>query len=459
MGRIFDGFWIGRGTIRRERKFQPAQFLAISFITVIGLGTVLLFLPVSTESGHISIIDALFTSTSAVCVTGLIVQDTATYFSPFGKGVILALFQLGGLGIMTFSTLILLVAGKRISIKDRIIIQDTFHQGIPKDVKSLIKKIFLYAFVIEMAGTLVLFFHWQGRFSAAKAAWLSMFHSVSAFCNAGFSLFSNSLETYQSDTVINVILMLLIILGGIGFLVLLETREIFFAAVRKKRIQTSLHTKLVLSVTLAMIVFGIIAFLLVEGSQSLDGLSLKDKILSSCFQIVTSRTAGFSTMSLNSLSYGALFLIITFMFVGASPGSTGGGVKTSTIGVIFAFLKSRLAARESVSLFRRTLPFELITKAYTIVTLSIIVISISSFILFLSQPGINMKDAFFEVFSAFGTVGLSLGLTPKLNALGKFIIIVTMYVGRIGPLALLLAFSRRKSHGRYEYVEESVMIG
>ena len=428
-------------------------------MVAIGLGTVLLILPISTESGHISIIDALFTATSAVCVTGLIVQDTATYFSPFGKGIILVLFQLGGLGIMTFSTLILLVAGKRISIKDRIIIQDTLHHGTPKDVKSLIKKIFLYALVIELVGTLVLFFHWQNKFSLAKAAWLSVFHSISAFCNAGFSVFSNSFETYQGDTVINVVLMLLIILGGIGFLVLLETREFFFVIFRKKRIQVSLHTKLVLSVTLVIIVFGIALFFLVEGSQSLEGLSLKDKILTSCFQVVTSRTAGFNTMSLDTLSYGAIFLIITFMFVGASPGSTGGGVKTSTLGIIFAFLKSRLAARESVSLFRRTLPFELITRAFTVVTLSIIVISISLFVLFLSQPDINMRDAFFEVFSAFGTVGLSFGLTPKLNALGKLIIIVTMYIGRIGPFALLLAFSRRKSHGRFEYVEESVMTG
>lgn len=457
MERIFDG--LGIGTIRRERKFQPAQFLAVSFITAIGVGTLLLLLPISTDSGHISIMDALFTATSAVCVTGLIVQDTATYFSSFGKGVILTLFQLGGLGIMTFSTLILLVAGKRISIKDRIIIQDTFQHRLPWDVKSLIIKIFLYAFMIELLGSFALFLRWQQEFSAARTLWLSIFHSVSAFCNAGFSLFSNSLEAFQADTVINVIIMFLIILGGIGFLVLLETRECFISFIRRKRIQTSLHTKLVVSVSLAMMVFGIIAFLLVEGSQSLAGLSLRDKVLTSSFQIVTSRTAGFNTMSLNSLSYGAVFMIITFMFVGASPGSTGGGIKTSTLGIIFAFIKSRLAARESVSLFKKTLPFELITKAYTVVTLGIIVISISSFILFLSQPGINMKEAFFEVFSAFGTVGLSLGLTPKLNAFGKFIIIMTMYIGRIGPLALLLAFSRRKSHGRYEYVEESVMIG
>jgi trk system potassium uptake protein TrkH len=428
-------------------------------MVAIGIGTVLLLLPMSTVSGQISLIDAFFTATSAVCVTGLIVQDTAAYFSAFGKGIIMVLFQLGGLGIMTFSTLILLVAGKRISIQDRIIIQDTFHHGFPRDVKSLIKKIFLYALSIELVGSLVLFFHWQSEFSLTKAVWLSGFHSVSAFCNAGFSLFSNSFEAYQNDTIINTTLMLLIIIGGIGFLVLLEAKELLSAIFQKRRIQVSLHTKLVLSVTLVMVLFGIVAFLVMEGNHSLDGLSFKDKILASSFQVVTSRTAGFNTMSLNSLSYGTIFLIITFMFVGASPGSTGGGVKTSTLGVIFAFLKSRLAARESVHVFRRTLPFELITKAYTVVTLSIIVISISSFILFLSQPEISMKNAFFEVFSAFGTVGLSLGSTAGLNTAGKVVIILTMYVGRIGPLALLLAFSRRKSYGRYEYVEESVMIG
>jgi len=422
-------------------------------------GTFLLLLPVSTKSGHISLVDALFTATSGVCVTGLIVQDTATYFTPFGQAVILILFQLGGLGIMTFSTLILLVAGKRISIKDRIIIQQGFHHGAPEDFKSLIKNIFLYALTLEAAGTLFLFLRWQKDFPWQKALSHSAFHSISAFCNAGFSLFSRSFLSYRGDTWINITLFLLIILGGMGFLVLQEMKEVFSGALRRRKTKISLHTKLVLTLTSLLIVFSFGMFLAIEWNHSLKMFTLKEKILSSIFQVVTPRTAGFNTMDLNSLSFAAVLLLIMLMFIGASSGSTGGGVKTSSVGVILGFLKSKITARDSVNLFRRTLPQESVMKAFTVITLAICVIFLSSFILLLTQQVASMKEAFFEVFSAFSTVGLSLGVTSKLNSLGKIVIILTMYIGRIGPLTLLYAFSRQKAFGRFEYVEETVMIG
>ncbi len=433
--------------------------LAISFIVAILAGTFLLLIPLSTKSGHISIVDALFTATSGVCVTGLIVQDTATYFTPFGQAVILILFQLGGLGIMTFSTLILLVAGKRISIKDRIIIQQGFHHGEPKDFKSLIKNIFLYALTLEAAGTLSLFFRWQRDFPWQKALSYSVFHSISALCNAGFSLFSRSFISYRSDTWINITLFLLIILGGVGFLVLQEMKEIFSGVLRRRKTKISLHTKLVLTLTSFLVVFSFVLFLAIEWNHSLKMFTLKEKIFSSIFQVVTPRTAGFNTMDLNSLSFSAVLLLIMLMFIGASSGSTGGGVKTSSVGVILGFLKSKITARDSVNLFRRTLPQESIMKAFTVITLAICVIFLSSFILLLTQPVASMKEALFEVFSAFSTVGLSLGITPKLSSLGKIVIILTMYIGRIGPLTLLYAFSRQKAFGRFEYVEETVMIG
>ena len=423
------------------------------------MGTVLLLLPVSTHSGHISFIDALFTSTSAVCVTGLIVQDTATYFSSFGKAVILILFQLGGLGIMTFSTLILLVAGKKISIQDKIIIQQGYHHASAKNVKSLIKNIFFYSLIIEFVGTLIFFLHWHGKFSGPKGLFLSLFHSVSAFCNAGFSLFSDSFVSFRGDVLVNVTVVVLIVLGGVGFLVLSEGTEIFASLWRRKRGQTSLHSKLVFLMTFILIVFSFALFLLMEWDKSLEGFSVKEKILSALFQIVTPRTAGFNTMDLNTLSYAAVFLLIFLMFVGASPGSTGGGVKTSTLGVLLAFVKSKIVARDSVSLFYRTIPLEIITRAFTVITLSICVISLSSFFLFLTQSGMSMQEVFFEVFSAFGTVGLSLGVTPRLTTAGKAVIILTMFIGRIGPLTLLYAFSRQKAFGKFEYVEEAVMIG
>lgn len=392
-------------------------------------------------------------------MTGLIVQDTATYFTPFGQTVILILFQLGGLGIMTFSTLILLVAGKRISIKDRIIIQQGFHHGAPKDFKSLIKNIFLYALTLEAAGTLSLFLRWQKDFPWQKALSYSVFHSISALCNAGFSLFSRSFISYRSDTWINITLFLLIILGGVGFLALQEMKEVFSSVLRRRKTRISLHTKLVLTLTSFLVVFSFVLFLAIEWNHSLKMFTLKEKIFSSIFQVVTPRTAGFNTMDLNSLSFSAVLLLIMLMFIGASSGSTGGGVKTSTIGVILGFLKSKITARDSVNLFRRTLPLESVMKAFTVITLALCVIFFSSFILLLTQPVASMKEALFEVFSAFSTVGLSLGITPKLSSLGKIVIILTMYIGRIGPLTLLYAFSRQKAYGRFEYVEETVMIG
>jgi trk system potassium uptake protein TrkH len=448
-----------RQSIKLESRFQPAQFLAISFIVAILVGTFLLLLPFSTRSGHISLVDALFTATSGVCVTGLIVQDTATYFTPFGQVVILILLQLGGLGIMTFSTLILLVAGRSISIKDRIIIQEGYHHGAPRDFKSLIRNIFLYALTLEVAGTLSLFIRWQKDFPLQKAIAHSAFHSISAFCNAGFSLFSRSIVSYRSDAWINITFFFLIILGGMGFLVLQEMKEAFSGTLRRRKIRISLHAKLVLTMTSFLIVFSFVLFLAIEWHHSLKMFTLKEKIFSSIFQVITPRTAGFNTMDLNSLSFPTVLLLIMLMFIGASSGSTGGGVKTSTIGVILGFLKSKVTARDSVNVFRRTLPLESVMKAFTVITLAICVIFFSSFVLLLTQPGVSMREALFEVFSAFSTVGLSLGITPKLSSLGKIMIIITMYIGRIGPLTLLYAFSRQKALGRFEYVEETVMIG
>ena len=444
---------------RIDIRFHPAQFLAFSFAAVILIGTILLWLPISTKSGHISFADAFFTSTSAVCVTGLIVQDTATYFTPLGQTIIMILFQLGGLGIMTFSTLILMVAGKKISIQERLIVQEDFHHSTPKNFKSLIKYIFIYAVVIEVCGTLALFLCWQDKFTDGRALFNSVFHSISAFCNAGFSVFSDSFVSFNHDIRVNVIVMLLIILGGLGFLVLHEINKNLSGRLRKKKRALSLHSKLILVITPVLIGGSGALFMAIEWENSLRTLSLKDKILTSLFQVVTARTAGFNTMDLGALGLASVFLMIVLMFIGASSGSTGGGVKTSTVGVILAFLRSRVRARDSISLFYRSLPRELIIKAFTVVTLAIVVITVSSFCLVLAHPEAALEEILFETFSAFGTVGLSLGLTPRLGLIGKFVIILTMYIGRIGPLTFLYAFSRQRSLGKYEYVEESVMIG
>jgi len=444
---------------REGRRFQPAQFLAASFICAIFIGTLLLMLPFSTHSSQISFIDALFTATSAVCVTGLTVQDTSTYFTTAGQLIVLILFQLGGLGIMAFSTLILLVAGRRISIQDRILIQEGYASSKIKNVRGLLRNIFIYALILELAGTLFLFVHWRGRFSETRAFFESVFHSVSAFCNAGFSLSSNSFVAYRGDVWLNVIIMVLIVLGGLGFFVLQELKGVSMALIKRKRVRVSLHTKLVLFLTFFLIVGSAFTLFILEGNRSMSDFEMKEKILASFFQAVTARTAGFNTMALNSLSVASIFMLIILMFIGASPGSTGGGVKTSTAGVIFAFLKSRVHARDSISLFYRSLSIDLVVKAFTVVTLSIGVIFLAAFVLFIVQQDGAMKGIFFEVFSAFGTVGLSLGITQGLTGLGKAVLVFTMYIGRIGPLTLLYAFSRRRAYGKFEYVEESVMIG
>jgi trk system potassium uptake protein TrkH len=371
----------------------------------------------------------------------------------------MGLFQLGGLGIMTFSTLVLLVAGRSISIKDRIIIQKGFHHSAAPDIKKLIRNIFLFTLSIEAVGALLLWLSWRGRLPSGRAAFHAVFHSVSAFCNAGFSTFSNNIESFRGDIRVNGIIMGLIIFGGLGFLVLNEIRQVSIQAVRHKKIVMSLHAKMVLSVTVSLIVVPLLFYLWISWDRSLQGLPFGEKVLASLFQVVTARTAGFNTLGMAVLSAPTVFLLIFLMFIGASPGSTGGGIKTSTFGVIFAFLRSKIRARESTHIFQRTLPVELIIKAFTLVTLSFSVIFIASFLLLIFQPGLSMKVVFFEVFSAFGTVGLSLGLTPELGTAGKIVVILTMYIGRIGPLTILLAFSRRRAFGKYSYVEESVMIG
>lgn len=445
--------------IFHQKRFQPARVLAVSFLVAIALGTVILLLPVCSVSRRISFIDALFTATSAVCVTGLIVVDTGTYFTRFGQTVILILIQLGGLGIMTFSTLILLAAGRRISIKDRIMVQETFMPSAPKDFRTVIRNIFLMTVMIELAGAAFLFLRFAPRMGLFEASFNALFHAISAFCNAGFSTFSDSLQSLTGDILANLTIIFLIILGGLGFLVIQEFFYFLVLARNKRKVRLSLHSQIVLSVTVGLIGFAFLVLLLVEKAHAFNNLNWKEKILASLFQAVTPRTAGFNTINLASLQTGSIFLLICLMFVGASPGSTGGGIKTATLGVIGAFVRSKLMARERINLFYRTLPEECLMRSFTLFFLAFAWIALASFLLFLSQPEAQMKEVFFEVFSAFGTVGLSLGLTPELTCLSKIIIIFTMYVGRIGPLTILAILSRIKPIGQFEYVEESVMIG
>ncbi len=444
---------------RKDISFQPAQVLAISFAGAILVGALLLMLPFSTTSGYISFVDALFTSTSAVCVTGLVVQDTATYFTLTGQVIILLLIQLGGLGVMTFSTMVLLAAGRKIAVSDRIMVQEGYHPGAPRDFRALIKSIFFFTFSIEFIGFGVMALRFRRDFPLPKALFASLFHSISAFCNAGLSVFSNNLMSYRGDILVNLTFVFLIILGGLGFLVLQELTGCISGRIKREKKQVSLHSKLVFVVTSALIVGAFGIFLALEWNSSMALFTMKEKILASLFQVVTPRTAGFNTMDLAPLGSATVLLMLLLMFIGASPGSTGGGVKTSTFGVVLAFVRSKITARDSVHLFYRTIPRDSIIKAFAVISLSLSLIFVSSFIVLANQPTMMMKEVFFEVFSGFGTVGLSLGITTSLSSLSKVVLVLTMYAGRIGPLTLLYAFSRRKALGKFEYVEERVMIG
>jgi len=439
--------------------FQPAQVLAISFAAAILIGSLLLSLPFSTTSGRISYVDAFFTSTSAVCVTGLIVKDTPKDFTAAGQMIILILIQLGGLGIMTFSTMVLIAAGRSIAIGDRILVQEGYHPGSPRDFRSLIRNVFFFTFSIELTGSILLFLGFLKDHPWPRAAYSALFHSISAFCNAGFSVHSDSLMSYRGSILVNMTVIGLIILGGLGFLVMHEVSGAFSSLLRRAKFQWSLHTKMVLTVTSFLIAGPFLIFLLLEGPGSLQDLTWKEKILASLFQVVTPRTAGFNTIDLATLGTATVLLLLLLMFIGASPGSTGGGVKTSTFGVVLAFLRSKIARRESVHLFYRNIPGDNVIKAFTLIALALSLIFMVAFVVLLNQPGLLMKEVFFEVFSGFGTVGLSLGITSGLSSLSKVMIILIMYAGRIGPLTLLYAFSRRRAIGKFEYVEENVMIG
>lgn len=446
-------------------RLKPAVAILLSYVAAITLGTIVLVLPISSAGGNISLIDAIFTATSGICVTGLTVVPTGTHFTLFGKLVILGLIQLGGLGIMIFSTLMFLSVGFRISSSHRWVIQESFTHTPTADLYSLIKSIFIFTFSVELIGAIILFLHWHSQFPGAEGVFYSLFHSISAFCNAGFSLFGDSFRGYRGDAIINFTLGFLIISGGIGFFVVYE----IFQLVRRKggKIRISLHSKMVILTTLFLILFGMAMIYAVEHDNDLLNFPSYQKFFFSFFQSITARTAGFNTVDLSLFHNAVLFMLMIFMFVGASPGSCGGGVKTTTFAVLISLMWNRLMGRGAVNVFKRTIPQEIVRKVVAIFVIAVSFITLMTFLLLLTQPEgkINAQSEgfflryLFEVVSAFGTVGLSLGVTSQLNALGKIILIITMYVGRVGLLTVAYGIAREELAGPYQFAEENVMVG
>ena len=437
-------------------SLSPSQILVFWFFITISVGFILLLLPFSTVNG-ISPIDSLFTATSATCVTGLIVVDTPTKFTLFGKIVILALIQAGGLGIMTISTFFMLIVGRRIGLRDRVLLQENLNQNRIGGLLRLLLDVVKYTLIFEVLGIVLFFFSFSRRFSYDYAFWLSIFHSVSAFCNAGFSLFSDSFMRYKSDVYINSVLAFLIISGGLGFAVLTEIDI-------RKRIRwsaLSLQAKIVFTTTFILLLLGTILLRLGEAGHfsSLRIYSEGTKWLTSFFQSVTARTAGFNTVPIGSLATPALLILMLLMFIGGSPGSTAGGVKTVTAAVIFLYVKALISGKREVAVFKRKIKDEVIGRSLAIVSLSLLFVFSISFLLTFTEHGDSLTEIMFETISAFGTVGLSMGITPHLSAIGKFLITITMFTGRLGPLTIFMALYGKEERLLYKYPEEDISVG
>mgnify|MGYP002344569966 FL=1 len=418
-------------------------------------------LPMSTYKG-ISFIDALFTSTSAVCVTGLIVLDTAKDFTFFGQLIILVLIQFGGLGIMTFSIAILSLVGGNLSIKWRFTFE-SFYSDIKKlPIKSILKRIVFYTFLLEAIAALILLTQFYKKFSFFDALWHSVFHAVSAFCNAGFSTFSENLVEYYNNSIIVLTVSFSIILGGIGFLVLTELARVRIKNTRLFFTQFSLHARFVLLATVMLIFLGTIVILLSEWNFALKTVDLKNKFLIAFFQSVTCRTAGFNTVDIAILRENTQFFMLFLMFVGGSPGSIAGGIKTTTMAVVILLLYNKFLGKKDIVLWGRALEEDMVDKSSLLFLLGLFFICIATFLL-LTMDSYAHKNSFlaviFEVTSAFGTVGLSMGITSSVSFTGKLILCLVMFVGRLGPLTLIMALTNTKKDINIQYPSEHIMIG
>ncbi|MGI1690523.1 TrkH family potassium uptake protein [Thermoanaerobacter uzonensis] len=440
-------------------KLTPTQVLALGFAAIILIGTLLLMLPVATKSGEgADFLTALFTSTSATCVTGLTVVDTKTYWSTFGQIVIMLLIQVGGLGIMTMSTLFALILGRRITFKERLVMQEAFNTNSLGGIVKFARYILMFSFLFESIGAVILTLRFLPQMGLKKAVYYGFFHSISAFNNAGFDLMGNfkSLTGYVSDWVVNLVIMGLIIFGGLGFYVLLDIYE------HRHFNKFTLHSKIVITITLFLIAAGTLFIFLFEynNPKTLKPLDFPTKILASLFQAVTPRTAGFNTLSLSDMTIASKFLTIILMFIGASPAGTGGGIKTTTFGVILYTVLSVIKGEEETALYKRTISRNTVYRAVAIFFISIFIVFSATMVLSITETS-DFLTLLYETTSAFGTVGLSLGLTPQLTTVGRIIIIFTMYTGRVGPLTLALALAQRQKKPKpiMKYAEEKIMVG
>jgi len=459
---------------------SPTQTLIASFLVLIISGAGLLMLPRASTGDNLRFVDALFTATSATCVTGLIVKDTGQDFSLMGQIVILTLIQLGGLGIVVFGAVFALLLGQALSLRERVAMQDLLSARTLSRIGNIIAFIFVGTVAIEAVGAVSLLGMWNdvpGRIANTHQQWFcSIFHSISAFCNAGFSLFSDSFISYDKSWGVYVIVCPLIILGGLGFGVLYDLvitatdrvkrvlKKLFFKRYRlsmetPKRLR--LQTKIVLSVSACLILLGMLAILVFERYAGVSNSPEKTGVLGALFQSVTARTAGFNTVDISSMSASSKFILILLMFIGGSPGSTAGGIKTVTLAVVIMTAIAALRKRQEVEMFKRSVRIVVVGRAITVTLLFAAVLFTSTLALNITENsnGFTMSDIMFEAGSALGTVGLTTGITASLTTAGKLIIIATMLIGRLGPLTLLAALTFDLKPARYNYPDEAVIVG
>jgi trk system potassium uptake protein TrkH len=437
-------------------QLHPAQILVIGFASLILVGALLLMLPISTveEGKGLNFIDALFESTSAVCVTGLAVVDTGTTFTLFGQIVLLVLIQFGGWGIMTVGIFMFIILGKKIGLKERLLLQDALNVFTLSGVVKLVLKIIGITLIVECVGAAILAIRWSFEMPWTKAIYYGIFHSISAFNNAGFGLEADSLSKWVGDPTVNLVITLLFIIGGIGFSVILDVW-------RKRSFRNlSLHSKVVLLMTAILIISGTFIIFISEyrNPTTIGHFSLGEKWWASYFQGVTPRTAGFNTIDIGKMTQSSQIFMMVLMFIGASPGSTGGGIKTTTFTIILLTFWSVLTNRDNVNILKRRIPWGLVNRSLSIVVTAMIFIFTVFFLLSYTEH-IEMRRLLFETISAFGTVGLSTGITGNLSPTGRVLITIMMFIGRLGPLTMAFALMSNRKEARVKYSEEKILIG
>ena len=440
------------------KRLDGVQILAIGFFITIIAGSILLALPISSADGtSTNLLDSIFTSTSAVCITGLVTLDTAAHWSVFGKIIIILLIEVGALGFMSFATIFAVISGKNITLKDRLLMQEALNTFSISGMVRMVKYIIGFTFYIQIIGAVILSTQFIPDFGILKGIGFSLFHSMSAFCNAGFDLFGNfsSLLTYNDNAVVLLTIAVLIIIGGLGFTVLLEITSF------KKNKRFSLHTKMVLLISTILTIVGCILYFLLEynNPDTFLNMNFKDKIVNSIFSSVSPRTAGFTTVDPDKTTNAGKLLTIILMFIGGNPGSTSGGLKTVTFGVIVLTVIAVIKGREDAEIFQRRIPKEIVFRCFAILVIETAILIFITIILSILEPNERMLDIIYETTSAIGTGGITTGVTQRLSSPGKVIIMLAMYLGRVGPLTFLFAITKRKKKAGIKYPKGKILIG